>query len=77
MTSSEVMVKMRTFYLKRGLKYETQQEKQMLEKLEAKKVIIRLFSAFSGSDYLIIILSTVREKVGDMRDFSLKSCYRC
>lgn len=68
---------MRTFYLKRGLKYETQQEKQMLEKLEAKKVIIRLFSAFSRSDYLIIILSTAWEKVGDVRDFSLKSCYRC
>lgn len=59
MAYSVGVVKMRTFYLKRGLKYETQQEEQMLEKLEAKKAIIRLFSAFSGSDYLIIILSTV------------------
>lgn len=41
-----------------GLNYETQQEKQMLEKLEAKKVINRLFSAFNGSEYLIMILST-------------------
>lgn len=57
MTCSEGVAKMRTFYLKRDLKYETQQEKQMLEKLEAKKVIIRLFSAFNGSDYLIVILS--------------------
>lgn len=58
MAYSAGVVKMRTFYLKRGLKYETQQEKQMLKKLEAKKAIIRLFSAFNGSDYLIIILNT-------------------
>lgn len=56
MAYSAGVVKMRTFYLKRGLKYETQQEEQMLEKLEAKKAIIRLFFAFN---YLIIILSTV------------------
>lgn len=47
MAYSAGVVKMRTFYLKRGLKYETQQEEQMLEKLEAKKAIIRLFSSFN------------------------------
>lgn len=46
--------KMRTlskqhFDLKRALKYEAQQEEQVLEELQAEKAIIRLFSAFSGS----------------------------
>lgn len=34
----------------------------MLEELEAEKAIIRLFSAFSGSDYLVVILNAVRKR---------------
>lgn len=62
-----------------GLNYETQQEKQMLEKLEAKKVINRLFSAFCVSEYLIILevlLQVLRYFYSYMLMYGFRAAFR-